>query len=58
MFECSDGGFVPTHLDLNKNIGYTDGSPLVYNENEINKDDKILGFTYGYMANRGEYRTP
>lgn len=57
IFAGSDGGFVPAHID-NNIIGYTDGSPLVHNTDNTPKDEKILGFTYGYMANRGEYRTP
>lgn len=59
IFAGSDGGFVPAHLP-NDNIGYTDGYPLVQGQEASAppKDEKILGFTYGYMANRGEYRTP
>lgn len=40
-----------------KEIGYTDGAPFV-NNLETNKNKKILGYTYGYMANRGQYRSP
>lgn len=39
------------------NIGYTDGSPPI--GTYINKkEEKILGYTYGYMANRGDYKSP
>lgn len=55
----SDGGFYPCNYEA-INIGYTDGAPFatrIINKN--NKEDKkICGYTYGYMANRGEYRSP
>lgn len=59
IFAGSDGGFVPAH-QINEHIGYTDGYPLVQGQEASAppRDEKILGFTYGYMANRGEYRTP
>lgn len=52
----SDGGFYPINLS-NIPIGYTDGSPYIGNIESKPKNEKILGYTYGYMANRGEYRT-
>ena len=42
------------------NIGYTDGVPFVSANKPVppvKPDEKILGYTYGYMANRGEYRS-
>ena len=56
-FSGSDsGGFSFCNNSCPLNIGYTDG--VQYNYIVPQKDEKILGYTYGYMANRGEYRTP
>lgn len=56
----TDGGYYPCKSD-SKDVGYTDGSPFLTATEFIpifNKDQKILGYTYGYMANRGEFRSP
>lgn len=43
----------------NPPIGYTDGVMPTNNQLDIKKEtDKILGYTYGYMANRGEINSP
>ena len=43
----------------NPPIGYTDGAMPTNNQIDIKKEtDKILGYTYGYMANRGEINSP
>lgn len=39
------------------NIGYSDGV-MPAPHSTITRPNKILGYTYGYMANRGEYRSP
>ena len=64
FFEGSDGGFYFIPHKVDTLIGYTDGSPFVFSNpvlSELPKQEiteKICGFTYGYMANRGEYRSP
>ena len=70
----SDGGsFYPTsdYSTQFTKIGYTDGTPFqssnIYPTTAVAKpgaqkviipNNKILGYTYGYMAERGAYRTP
>ena len=56
----TDGGHYPCQKE-HRDIGYTDGSPFLTATEFIpnfNKEQKILGYTYGYMANRGEFRSP
>jgi hypothetical protein len=56
----TDGGYYPCQKE-HHDIGYTDGSPFLTATEFIpnfNKEQKILGYTYGYMANRGEFRSP
>ena len=56
----TDGGYYPCQKE-HRDIGYTDGSPFLTATEFIpnfNKEQKILGYTYGYMANRGEFRSP
>lgn len=55
-FYGTDGGFY-TNNKIVPNIGYTDGFAPIGTYN-LDKEEKILGYTYGYMANRGDYRTP
>lgn len=72
-FGGSDGGYYPPPRTEQSSIGYTDGCPFIFRdcpakkkkeektEEKFEKSDcekKILGYTYGYMANRGEYRSP
>lgn len=61
MFMGSDGGcyYVNTTPTIPE-IGYTDGSPFVSGHENYDAlvEKKILGFTYGYGANRGEIRSP
>lgn len=52
----TDGGYTPCAFNNFEEIGYTDGVPP--HKNNYKKEEKILGYTYGYMANRGEYRNP
>lgn len=50
-----------TNLIGGDKIGYSDGSPFLSANNAVpafNTSEKICGFTYGYMANRGEYSSP
>lgn len=52
----TDGGYYPCK-GVAPNVGYTDGA-IFSNVLNKEKDEKFLGYTYGYMANRGEYRSP
>lgn len=55
----TDGGNFSSS-SIQPNIGYTDGVPFVSANKPVppvKPDEKILGYTYGYMANRGEYRS-
>lgn len=57
----SDGGSFESNFIGSPNIGYTDGLPFLSATHAVptfNSNEKICGFTYGYMANRGEYRSP
>lgn len=65
----SDGGGEFYGNNQSQKIGYTDGSPYVANKWEpfktatapistLKKNEKILGMTYGYFANRGEIIAP
>lgn len=65
----SDGGGEFYGNNQSQEIGYTDGSPYVANNWEpfksatapistLKKNEKILGMTYGYFANRGEIIAP
>ena len=57
-FSGSDGGGDMPSLET-ANIGYTDGvSPVPPRIPTVKPTEKIKGFTYGYMANRGEIRSP
>lgn len=54
----SDGGDCSTYFIGGNKIGYSDGSPFISANSPIpsfSPDEKICGYTYGYMANRGEY---
>lgn len=58
----SDGGnYSISSEKLIKTIGYTDGVPFISTASSPllndNKEEKICGFSYGYMANRGEIRS-
>lgn len=60
-FAVTDGGFYPfVKSEIDSNIGYTDGVPFI--QNSINyplkSDEKIKGFSYGYLSKRGEIRCP
>lgn len=60
-FGTDGGGFVETNFIGGPDIGYSDGSPFLSADRPVpafNPKEKICGFTYGYMANRGEYRSP
>lgn len=56
------GGFYPLPSTTETQIGYTDGIPFFKTGTHeifcLKKDEKIKGYNYGYMANRGEYRNP
>lgn len=65
----SDGGGEFYGNNQSQEIGYTDGSPYVASKWEpfetatapistLKKNEKILGMTYGYFANRGEIIAP
>jgi hypothetical protein len=65
----SDGGGEFYNSTIKKEIGYTDGQPFIITKWEhfqtanfpiagIQNDEKILGMTYGYFANRGEIISP
>lgn len=65
----SDGGGEFYGSNQINNIGYTDGSPYLKMEQEpfhtattpiatLASNEKILGMTYGYFANRGEIISP
>lgn len=49
---------------MNQSIGYSDGAPFIspYTDQYCNltpkPEEKIFGYTYGYMANTGEIRSP
>lgn len=57
----SDGGeFYPFIATNSLPIGYSDGAPFMSANRPVpsfNSKEKILGQTYGYMANRGELRS-
>lgn len=60
MMDFNPSSFFETNF-IGKNVGYTDGSPFLSaccSVPSYNKNEKICGFTYGYMANRGDYRSP
>lgn len=67
MYFNLNEGYYPSNYSPTE-VGYSDGSPFVsanknyYKFKPTNKpeqkNEKILGITYGYMANRGEYRSP
>lgn len=69
----TDGGYDYSTASFSNNIGYSDGIPFISANSHIGhlaasrhfepskkivSEEKILGYTYGYMANRGEYRSP
>lgn len=58
----SDGGnFEYGNFSINGEIGYTDGCPFQSATSLVpsyDPNEKICGYTYGYMGNRGEYRSP
>lgn len=66
FYAGSDGGNFISYEDQVKRMGYTDGLPLGRHSMrkkeivvpKIQKSNKILGYTYGYMADRGAYRSP
>lgn len=50
------GGYMESNSNEYPQVGYTDG--YAFYPSEEKKNDKILGYTYGYMANRGEITSP
>lgn len=56
----TDGGAISFISNSNKKVGYSDGQPFVSANHPIYipEDEMIKGYTYGYMANRGELRSP
>ena len=56
----TDGGGISFIGNSNQKIGYSDGQPFVSANKPIYipEDNLIKGYTYGYMANRGEMRSP
>lgn len=66
FFSGSDGGFYypSSNMNIKDKIGYTDGCPFIssnsipYQPTTTEITEKICGYTYGYMANRGEYKNP
>ena len=51
-------------MNIKDKIGCTDGCPFIssnsipYQPTTTEITEKICGYTYGYMANRGEYKNP
>ena len=56
----TDGGAISLIGSSNPKIGYSDGQPFVSANRPIYTptNELIKGYTYGYMANRGEIRSP
>jgi len=56
------GGFYPLPATTGTPIGYTDGVPFFVSGTHaippIDGSKRIMGYNYGYMANRTEYRNP
>ena len=56
------GGYYPITAATGTPIGYTDGVPFFVSGTHtipsIESGKKIMGYNYGYMANRREYRNP
>jgi len=56
------GGYYPIPSTTGTPIGYTDGVPFFVSGTHaippIESGKKIIGYNYGYMANRREYRSP
>lgn len=56
------GGYYPIPSTTGTPIGYTDGVPFFVSGTHpipsIESGKKIMGYNYGYMANRREYRNP
>lgn len=56
------GGYYPIPSTTGTPIGYTDGVPFFVSGTHaippIEPGKKIIGYNYGYMANRREYRSP